>query len=220
MNRKDAVALNVIIYFTLWMLALQVWDSFKKRGELAAMLKGLRPRHLGWGLLVLFTTLVTLAATATFAFELAGWMRWSWLTALTSHEGSMLSAAADAGTTKSTVPKAVVYALYGFLLLALPMAALIEEKMFRRGAEHRSKLRNAAFALAFAMGHMVVGFPVFAALALFPLGLWLTLYYRIQWRRSGGDSQAAMLEAGRVHLMNNLLAIGLGYLLLNAVRGP
>ena len=214
------MALNVIIYFTLWMLGLQVWDSFKKRGELASMLKGLRPRHIAWGILVLFTTLVSLAATATLAYEFADWMKWSWLTALTSHQGSMLSAAADAGTTKSTVPKAVVYALYALLALALPMAALVEEKMFRRGAERRSHLANVLFALAFALGHMVVGFPVFAALALFPLGLWLTLYYRIQWRRNGGDAGVAMLEAGRVHLMNNVLAIGLILILLSAVRGP
>lgn len=201
---KDAMVLNAIIYFALWMLAMQVWDSFRKRGDLAALLLGLRPRHAGWGLLLLITTLMTLAAMATLAFGMADWMRWGWFSALTGNGGSMFSAGTD---DRATVPKMVIYALYALLALALPLGALVEEKMFRRGAEHRTTGANMLMALGFALCHMVVGFPIFAALALFPLGMLLTFYYRRSWRKSGGDSHVAVLEASRVHLMNNTIAI-------------
>lgn len=216
--RKDSMIINAIIYFGVWMLALQVWESFKNRGDLAAMLLGLRPRHLGWGALLIFTTLLSLGGMATLvAASGAEWMTWSWLSALLSKDGSMITAAAQ---TPSTVPKSVIYAFYALLILALPMAALGEEKLFRRGAEKRSLAANAGIALVFALAHMVVGFPVFAALALFPLGMWLTHYYRISWRRSGGDSRVALLEAGRIHLANNMVALGTWAILVNAVKSP
>lgn len=197
--------LNAIVYFVLYLLALRVWDSFKNRGDVAKLVLGLRPRHAGWGLLLLTTTLLALTASAAIATMWAPWLQWSWLSAITGHGGSAFSAPAQA---EHRVPRMVIVCLYALLVLATPFMALLEERVFRNGAERRSPTRNTAMAVGFGLGHMAVGFPVFAAIALAPMGGVLTWLYRRRFRQTQ-DAVEATFEAGRAHLINNLMAIAL-----------
>ena len=202
------MVINAIIYFGLYMLLLQVWDSFKKRGQVAQLVKGVRPSHVGWALVMLTTTLIALSVMSWAATSLAPWLQWGWFTALTDQSGSMLSAGS---TGRHTVPKPVLVAFYAAFVLAIPLMVLVEERLFRSGAERRSTMALVGMACLFGLAHMVVGVPVFAAVALIPAGLWLTKIYRSAYTRTG-SAEMALFEAGRVHLANNMIAVALGAL--------
>lgn len=205
--------INAVIYFLLYLLVLNLWDSIKNRGEVMRLVVGLRPRHFGWAVLSLFTTLFALGSLGTAAALGPAWLRWSWFQALTGQAGTAISAGA---TTANTVPIGLVFGLYALLVLSMPYMVLGEEKVFRRGAEKRSAIANIGVAIAFGLAHLVVGFPVFAALALTAMGLVLTWIYRRAFRRQGCPTEAT-LESSRAHLANNLLAIGAGVAIVSLV---
>lgn len=206
--------LKVIVYFVFFLLAKRVVDSIRHRGDLARVLAGLRPRHAAWGALVLTTTLVTLLLLGGVVAQWVPALRLSWLTLLTGENGSMFSAAAS---DSHPVPMPIVIALYGCLLLAMPLLALIEEKQFRVGAERRSPLRNAEMAVRFGLVHLIVGLPVFAALALATAGGWFTWIYRRAYARHQ-SVQEATFESARAHLANNLLAFSFAVVAYVAAR--
>jgi hypothetical protein len=206
---------NAVIYFVLYLLVLNTWDSFRHRGEVMRLVTGLRPRHAAWALLTLVSTLFALGTLGVAAALGPAWLRWSWFHALTGQTGTALSAGA---ATPHTAPLTVVIGMYALLVLSMPWMVLGEEKVFRRGAERRGLLANAGMAVAFGAVHIVVGFPVFAALALTALGAWLTLVYRRAYRRQGCAVEAT-LEASRTHLANNLIAVGAGVAIVAAAGG-
>lgn len=103
---------------------------------------------------------------------------------------------------------AVPLLFIGLLVPALPLFALAEERVFRRGAEHWSRWRRLAKALQFGLVHTVVGIPIGAAAALSLGGGWFTVVYLREWRRTG-DTESATLASAAAHTAYNAVIIAL-----------
>ncbi len=191
---------NAVIYFLVYMLGLHLWQGFRRRGEVFLLLRGMKLRHLGWGVAALLTTAASAVAMGLLAVRHPA-LQWSWLMQLA---GDAATPVAVGQSKAATVPGFVVAGMYAMLVLAMPMLVLAEEKMFRRGADVRHWGVNLALAVAFGLSHAIVGVPLFAAIALVPMGLWLNFHYR-----RAMPAEQAVLETSRIHLANNLLALGL-----------
>lgn len=194
--------LNAIVYFALYLLVLNLWDSYKNKGEVARLLGGLRPRHFAWAVLTLVSALVALVALSLLGPE---WFQWGWYKALTGQANG--TALVPGASAKHAIPGFLIATLYVLLLCAMPFMVLVEERAFRRGAEGRGWVANGVLAVLFGLAHMVVGLPVFAALALTAPAVIFTLVYLRAFRRHR-DRAEATLESSRAHLAHNLLAVG------------
>lgn len=203
------MAINAIIYFIVYMLALHLWQGYKKRGEVFDLLSGLRPRHVLQGLGLLSATLASLFVMAYLAATVFPLLKWSWLQALA---GQMTSPVAVGASKQVTVPGFVIFGMYLMFFFAMPMLVVAEEKMFRSGAERRSLTGNVLLAIAFGLSHSVLGLPIFCAIALIPAGMILTRIY-LKSASTAVDSvqapRAALLDASRAHLMNNAIALSI-----------
>jgi hypothetical protein len=91
-----------------------------------------------------------------------------------------------------------------FILLvpALPLFAEAEERMFRLGAERRTRWGRLRRSVEFGLVHAIIGIPIGVALALSIGGLYFTSRYMRVFRRTG-DENAAMLESTRAHTAYN-----------------
>lgn len=138
-------------------------------------------------------------------------------------EGSLLlsSPGAVAGRSASNpwVPW-VAGCLPVLLLVAMPRLVWAEEVFFRRRIDRRHPVRQALTPLVFGLSHLVMGIPLYAALAIAVAGGLFQRAYLAGWRAQGSRLQAlrASANAHYVYNMALLCAFTAGALGLVAVR--
>ncbi len=182
-------------------LVVSARRAVRRRSQTAALLRGLRFRHMWPAPFVLASVLA--------AFGLA-WLvpplRFGWWTLL-GGQGNVVFGSTE--QTQGTVWEVVVPVVFVLLLLpALPLLVESEERRFRLGAESWTTRRRAIRGLQFGLLHLVVGIPVAAALAITLAGWWFTRVY-LRAYRSTGSAQEALAESTRAHLGYDLVVIGL-----------
>lgn len=168
---------------------------------------GLRWRHLWPVPVVLLGVVAASVVLLQIPFLDLGW--WS----LLGGEGNPV--VGSTSQTSGTWLEWFVPALFLTMLVpAIPLFALREEEVFRRGSEGWSNVRRAGRSVLFGLAHAVVGIPLGVALALSVGGLYFTAVYLRGYRTSGGDQRAACLESGRAHAAYNLTIVMLVVVLL------
>ena len=131
-------------------------------------------------------------------------LRWGWWSALGGDGNPVFgSSNTTAGTVWSWLIPIVFISL---VLLALPLFANAEERMFRAGAENWSTRRRAWKTLQFGAIHAVIGIPIGVALALSVGGAYFMRVYLRAFRRTG-SATAATLESTRAHTAYNAVII-------------
>lgn len=148
--------------------------------------------------------------TATIAL---GWtlmsvpvLGWGWWSAIGGDGNPVFGSTAR--STGTILEWAVPLIFIVLLVPALPLFALAEERMFRRGAERWSAPRRVGKVVQFGLVHTLIGIPIGAALALSLGGGWFMKVYLDEWRRSGSDSEAT-LESAAAHTTYNAFIVGI-----------
>jgi len=169
------------------------------RGHVTQIVRGLRPRHFLLALPAL--VLVLVAVIALVQLPVLSWGWWSALGGL----GNPVTGTTDrtAGTSFEWIIPLVFLVL---LVPPLPLFAEAEERMFRLGAERRTKWGRFRRSVEFGLAHAIIGIPIGAALGLSVGGMYFTDRYLRTFRRTG-DAQAAMAESTRAHLGYNITVI-------------
>ena len=205
-----ALGHEVATYAVQGVVLIYVWSlvgrSLRNPRQLV-LLRGIRPRHLLQALLVLTATLsavIALLLPHTF-------LRWGWWDSLGGNGSVILGQATAAASLLSRIvlPALIVVAL----LLCLCGFALREERMFRRGDEERHLGSRLWRLLLFGLAHVVMGIPIGAAIGLGVGGFGFSQVYLNRWRESRARYRSVLYSA-RVHVVYNLILIGLVIVLL------
>jgi hypothetical protein len=96
-----------------------------------------------------------------------------------------------------------------FLVLltpALPLFAEAEERVFRFGAEKRTRWGRFRRSVEFGLAHALIGIPIGAALGLSVGGMYFTSRYMRMYRRTN-NPYVATAESTRAHLAYNLTVV-------------
>jgi hypothetical protein len=165
------------------------------RGRVAQIVRGLRPRHF----LLPIPAFAGVVSVITVLWYVPP-LRWGWWTAIGG-----LGNPVTGGTERTTgTPLEWLVPLVFIIMLipALPLFAEAEERMFRLGAERRSRWGRLRRSVEFGLAHAIVGIPIAAALGLSVGGMYFSWRYMREFRRTG-DQTAAMLESTRAHTAYN-----------------
>ncbi len=131
-------------------------------------------------------------------------LRWGWWSAL---GGSGNPIFGSSTTTSGTVWEWLIPLVFmGLVVLALPLFANAEERMFRFGAQRWSPRRRALKVLQFGAIHALIGIPIGVALALSVGGAYFMAVYLHSYALTG-SAQEATLESTRAHTAYNALII-------------
>jgi hypothetical protein len=161
---------------------------------------GLRWRHI-WP--VPFVLAGVLLVAVPLLLYVPG-LRWGWWSALGGDGNPVFgSSNATTGTVWAWLIPVIFMAL---VLLALPLFANAEERMFRMGAQRWSTRQRAMKVLQFGLIHAVIGIPIGVALALSVGGAYFMAVYLRSYARTGSANEAT-LESTRAHTAYNALII-------------
>lgn len=131
-------------------------------------------------------------------------LRWGWWSAL---GGSGNPIFGSSTTTSGTVWAWLIPLLFmPLVVLALPLFANAEERMFRSGAQRWSPRRRVLKVLQFGAIHALIGIPIAVALALSVGGAYFMAVYLHAYALTGSAEQAT-LESTRAHTAYNALII-------------
>lgn len=131
-------------------------------------------------------------------------LRWGWWSAL-GGDGNPVFGSSD--TTTGTVWAWLIPLVFMVLVIvALPLFANAEERMFRAGAEHWSTGWQVLKTVQFGLIHTVIGIPIGVALALSVGGAYFMSTYLRSYRASGSAAEAT-LESTRAHTAYNAVII-------------
>lgn len=169
------------------------------RSRVGQILRGLRPRHF---LLAVPAFSVTLIAVILLVQVPS--LDWGWWTAL-GGIGNPVTGGTER-TTGTPLEWIVPLVFITMLIPALPLFAEAEERMFRLGAEHRSRWGRLRRSIEFGLAHAIIGIPIGAALGLSCGGMYFTWRYMRVFRQTN-DENAAMLESTRAHTAYNATVI-------------
>jgi hypothetical protein len=206
--------LEALAAFLLFMLANQAWRTVRSP-RTRVMLRGLRAGVFARGA----ATFVAVVAAALVLHDVHPALNWTWLSYLMDEPvtGSLVTGQALASTRVAAGPMVTIapYLFPVLLLTAMPRLAWYEERLFRRGAERRGTTGLLLGPLAFGLAHLVMGVPVFAALALSVAGAVFQRDYLRAYERSGGSRLSAVHASSSLHLAYNvnilvLMAVALG----------
>lgn len=175
--------------------------SGEGRRHVVGITRGLRPRHF---LLAVPVLLVVLAAVIVLV-QVPG-LDWGWWTAI-GGLGNPVTGTTDR-TTGTALEWLIPVVFLVLLVPALPLFAEAEEKLFRLGAEQRSRWGRLRRSLEFGLAHAIIGIPIGAALGLSIGGVYFTRRYLRTYLRTH-DPDAAMAESTRAHLGYNMTVIGI-----------
>jgi hypothetical protein len=176
------------------------------RAHVARIVRCLRPRHFVLAVPALFAV-----GTAADLLLLVPGLDWGWWSAI---GGVGNPAIGGTERTEGTALAWIVPAVFLVLLIpGLPLFAEAEERMFRLGAEQRTRLGRLRRSLEFGLVHAIIGIPIGVALALSIGGAYFTDRYLRAFRRTG-SAPAAVLESTRAHLAYNAIIVGLVAVLL------
>ncbi len=200
MEPLDILTLAVLAYVGV-RLVDAARQSVSQRSHVWVVVSGLRLVHF----LLAVPVLVAVIATAVILLQVPG-LSFGWWTAIGGEGNPVFGTARPSavGPLDAVIP--IVFGV--LLLLGLPLLVEGEEWVFRRGAEHRSRVANLGRAVLFGLVHAIVGVPIAAALALSIGGVYLTWRYLRVWRGTG-SRQLALLESTRAHLAYNLVIVAL-----------
>lgn len=200
MKPADLLAVAVLGYVGV-QLTRAALMSVRRGSPAWDLVRGLRPRHF-------LLAIPALAGVLGVGIPLMGLpvLSWGWWTAV-GGVGNPVFGTTDA-TSGSPLAVVIPVAFLVLLVIGLPVLVLSEEWLFRRGAEHRSLVRNAAWSLLFGLVHALIGIPIGAALALSVGGGYLTWRYLHGYRVTGSRA-GALQESARSHLAYNALILAL-----------
>jgi len=190
-----------VLGFVGFRLASAAGHSFTSAGRrtTAPILRGIRWRHIWPAPLVLISVLIV----ATALLQVPG-LDWGWWTAL-GGAGNPVTGTTDqtAGTPLEWIVPLVFLTM---LLPAIPLFALAEERMFRRGCEGWSWPRRIRRTLEFGLAHALIGIPIGVAIALSCGGAYFMATY-LRAFRAHRDQREAVLESARAHAVYNVLIV-------------
>ncbi|MEY2445967.1 MAG: hypothetical protein QOC57_608 [Ilumatobacteraceae bacterium] len=131
-------------------------------------------------------------------------LRWGWWSALGGDGNPIFgSSTATSGTVASWLIPLVFMVL---VVLALPLFANAEERMFRSGAQRWSGRRRVLKVVQFGAIHALIGIPIGVALALSVGGAYFMAVYLRAYALTG-SSHEATLESTRAHTAYNALIV-------------
>ncbi len=131
-------------------------------------------------------------------------LRWGWWSALGGDGNPIFgSSSTTSGTVWSWLIPLVFMAL---VVMALPLFANAEERMFRSGAQRWTTGRRVFKVIQFGAIHALIGIPIGVALALSVGGAYFMSVYLRSYALTG-SGQEAPLESPRAHTAYNALII-------------
>lgn len=131
-------------------------------------------------------------------------LRWGWWTSLGGDGNPVFG---SSSTTSGTVWSWLIPLVFvSLVLVALPLFANAEERMFRSGAHRWSTRRKVTKVVQFGAIHAVIGIPIGVALALSVGGAYFMHVYLRTYRNTGSATEAT-LESTRAHTAYNALII-------------
>jgi hypothetical protein len=131
-------------------------------------------------------------------------LRWGWWSALGGDGNPVFG---TSNTTTGTVWEWLIPLIFiALVLLALPLFANAEERMFRMGAQLWSTRQRAIKVLQFGLIHAVIGIPIGVALALSVGGAYFMAVYLRSFGLTGSTNEAT-LESTRAHTAYNAVII-------------
>ena len=198
----DVLATTVLVVVGYRLVTVARFSLEKpRRRHIAALVKGVRARHL----LPVPLVLTAVLAAALGLMEVPG-LDWGWWTAIGGF-GNPVTGGTErtAGTALEWIIPIVFVAL---LLPALPLLAEREEQIFRRGDERRTLPQRATRGVFFGLVHAVMGIPIGAALAL-SIGGWYFSWCYLRGYRTSTTQQGAIAESTRAHLAYNGVIVAL-----------
>lgn len=190
--------------------AARVALSGDGRATVQEIVRRARWRHV-WPVPIV---LAAVASVATLLWSVPG-LSWGWWTAI-GGQGNPISGTTD--QTSGTFWEWLIPVVFLLLVMpALPLFALAEERMFRRGAEHWPLRRRAWKVVWFGLVHLIIGIPIAVALALSTGGVYFMAVYLRRYRVAH-DQRDAVMEATTAHATYNafILTTGLVFVVLGA----
>lgn len=201
-NGLDLLTSGVLVYMGV-NLVVSVRRSLHPaaRAHQLEILRGLRLRHF----LPVPIVFGLVAAVGVTLIQVPG-LSFGWWSAI-GGSGNPVFGVTDA--TSGTLLATVIPIVFIVLLLAtLPLLVEREERWFRLGSENRSILGRVRWALAFGLVHALAGIPIGFALALSIGGIWFTIAYLRESRKTRSQ-RAALLESTRCHLAYDITIVAL-----------
>lgn len=174
--------------------------STEGRNTVRAVITRIRWRHV-WPVPLLLAAVV---GVASLLVAVPG-LDWGWWTAI-GGQGNPVTGTTD--RTVGTVWEWLVPLIFLLLVLpSIPLFALAEERMFRRGAESWTWPKRAWKVFTFGAVHAVIGIPIGVALALSVGGSYFMAVYLRQYRRALNQRDAVM-ESTAAHTAYNIAILG------------
>lgn len=131
-------------------------------------------------------------------------LRWGWWSAIGGDGNPVFgSSSTTVGTVWAWLIPVVFMAL---VVVALPLFAHAEERMFRSGAQRLSTRRRVLKVVQFGLIHALIGIPIGVALAL-SVGGWYFMSVYLRSYALTGSAGEATLESTRAHTAYNALII-------------
>jgi len=131
-------------------------------------------------------------------------LRWGWWSAIGGDGNPVFG---SSSTTMGTVWAWLIPLVFMTLVVvALPLFANAEERMFRTGAERWSRRRRLLKVVQFGLIHAVIGIPIAVALALSVGGAYFMGVYLRSYALTGSTNEAT-LESTRAHTAYNAVLI-------------
>jgi hypothetical protein len=160
---------SVMFYTVVAFVAYSGLQTAREHRHAYSLVRRLRPAHFVANVPVLTATVVLVSVLVQLPGLGTGWFD------LVGGRGNVALGLRPEATGWSSV--AVPAAMITAFALAAPALVHLEEEMFRRGSERRSRRARFAMAALFGIVHLVAGVPLGAALALTLPGLWFTRCY-------------------------------------------
>jgi hypothetical protein len=161
---------------------------------------GLRWRHI-WPVPFVLAGVLLVAVPLLYYVPV---LRWGWWSALGGAGNPVFGSST---TTTGTVWAWLIPVIFmALVLLALPLFANAEERMFRMGAQRWGTRQRVLKVLQFGLIHAVIGIPIGVALALSVGGAYFMTVYLRSYARTGSANEAT-LESTRAHTAYNALII-------------
>ena len=202
MNERLSNVLSVVVLAVVGVRLVQaVTLSRSQRGRSLSreIWTRLRWRHI-WPVPFVLTGVLLVAIPLLFVPVL----RWGWWSALGGDGNPIFG---SSSTTMGTVWAWLIPLVFmALVLLALPLFANAEERMFRMGAQRWSTRQRVVKVLQFGLIHAVIGIPIGVALALSVGGAYFMAVYLRSYALTGSVNEAT-LESTRAHTAYNALII-------------
>jgi hypothetical protein len=204
---ETALTVAVLAFFGFRLATgAQFAASSEGRRRVGDIARGIRWRHI-WPVPIVWTAVLAVALTL---LQVPG-LSWGWWSSL-GGQGNPIIGGTDRAT--GTVFEWLIPLVFLTLLVpALPLFAMREEEIFRRGAQHWSNWKRLGKATVFGLVHAVVGIPIAVALALTIGGLYFTRAYLRAWRPTLSEREA-LLESARAHTAYNACIVVLAYVVV------